>query len=57
MIGRMELEINNIWAEQYPSLFMKSLKNWFSETTSNGLTEYRIDKSRSGFVTYIAEAK
>jgi hypothetical protein len=51
--SRKELEVSLGRANNYPDLFMKSLRK-FHEDTRN-MRSKRIDMSREGFVTYIAE--
>jgi hypothetical protein len=56
MIARRELEISIGWAQAHPKLFSKSLMKFHLECKETNLTLTKADRSRDGFVTYIAEA-
>ena len=56
MIARRELEISIGWAQAHPKLFSRSIMTFHFECKENNLTLLRADRSRDGFVTYIAEA-
>ena len=53
--SKVELEHSVGWAEANPTLAMKSLHNFHNSYNEN--YKISIDRSRSGFVTYIAELK
>lgn len=55
-ISRKELEINVGWAQSYPSLFSNALFKFHTECKDLKLVLTQVDRSREGFVTYIAEA-
>lgn len=55
MTSCCELEINNVWAQENPRLYMESVREFHFKTKDIGLTKRHIDRSREGFTVYMAE--
>jgi hypothetical protein len=54
MIKRVEREMNLVWAEANPALFVKSLQEFQRQYAIDGEWRVEIELSRKGFITLIA---
>jgi len=52
---RIEVEINTFWMEKNPELFVKSLLVSMVDFHNYKLFNIKLDISRAGFITIIAE--
>jgi hypothetical protein len=55
LVTRQELEVSERWSRAFPHLFAEAVFDFVSSANGNGLARMRVDASRTGFLTFVAD--